>query len=138
VIFKRIFGTTIDLLFCFIPALIALSNAHLWEYYFILSFILYFIHTNIFLLINVKNTVGERIVKIYISTKYKNLLVISILKNLLFSVLIFAPLISAKNFGEMMFFLIVSLVILFPFNSKKNKEPTNGLDVLFKSSYSDY
>lgn len=135
-IIKRIISSTIDLSFGLIPVLIAFYSKNIWEYYFFISFVIYLFHTNISLIMQPYNTIGEKLAKISVVYASNKILIKSLLRNLLFSILIFGPLIISDNIFELSYYMIGSLFLVIPFHDRRNKKKLiNGLDILFKPEY---
>lgn len=132
---KRILSSIIDLCFSFLPVTIAFYGRNIWEYFIIISFIIYVIHTSILIIIS-QNTIGEKLLKIHIVyNKHPKLM--ALLRNLLFGLLIFLPLLPGNDKIELLFALI-PLIGLFPiFGDKKGGDVLNGLDVIFKLNYNN-
>lgn len=135
-IIKRIISSTIDLLFGLLPVLIAFYSKNIWEYYFIVSFVIYSCHTNISLIMQPHSTIGEKLAKISVTYASNKILSNSLLRNLIFSILIFGPPIISDNIFEFSFYMIGPLFVVIPFQDRSNKKKLiNGLDILFKTEY---
>ncbi|MBL1212824.1 MAG: hypothetical protein HND52_05630 [Ignavibacteriae bacterium] len=132
---KRVFASLIDLVMASLPVIVVFSSEGLIKYIPLLSFLFYLIHTTVFLLINKKHTIGEKLMRIQVvfSKDFSNIKVH--LRNLLFAILIFAPVISYNSISELIF-MYIPLLCLFPFTDEKESgEKINGLDLLFKNQY---
>jgi len=136
-VIKRFVSTLIDLTLSFIPVLIAFSGRDLEEYYFLTSFIFYLFHTTIFLSRNPQSTFGEKVMKInVVSSDNINRLLKVLLRNLVFAILIFGPLIASNNIIELLFMSIIPFISLIPISTDENSgEKVNGIDILFKTHY---
>ncbi len=134
---KRILSSLIDLSVSLIPVIISLNGKGMSEYYFIISFVIYLLHTNISLLIKPQNTIGEKLLKIYVvytngPKKWK-----IILRNILFALLVYGPVIVSKNVSDFIFMSIPLLGLLPLSIDETTGKKINGLDMLFKTSYNN-
>jgi uncharacterized RDD family membrane protein YckC len=136
---KRFLASSIDIAIASFIVLFSLDLTVIEEYFFLIALGMYLLLTSIYLNKNPTQTLGERIMKIeVVYTKWFNKLIV-ILRNFIFSILIYGAFISGSGLLEIIWMMSIPMLSLIPIiNHEKLSVKMNGLDYLFKTYYKEW